>query len=584
MRHAAIHHFVSHDGAALFYHHWPARRPSGQSLLLFHRGHEHGARMQHIVDELALPDMDVFAWDARGHGLNPGRRGYAPDFGYMVADAEAFRVHLETHHGIATENMAVIAQSVGAVIAAAWVHDYAPRLRSLVLVSPAFSVNLYVPGAVAGLKLLRKFRGDFSVNSYVTSRLLTKDAARQKSYDSDPLITRDIAVNILLQLYEVAARVSADAGVMRVPTLMMISGADYVVRKRPQRLFFGRLGAKVKHCIELPGFYHDTLGEQDRERALQPLRAFILERFAAPMWDAGAEVHADCHGSTCDEFQRLSQPLPRFTLRGVGFRLVRLIVRTAGKALADGIETGVRTGFDSGSMLDYVYRDTAHGRGPLGRMIDRLYLDAIGWRGIRARRANVTQLLARAMAMVRTRGLQVHLLDIAAGHGRYAIDAMRAAGWGVHDTCRLRDYMDLNIDAGRALIAQMGLQHCASFEQGDAFDAGSLENLAPPATVCVVSGLYELFPSNCKVLASLRGMFAGMAPGGCLIYTGQPWHPQLEFIARVLTSHRNGEQWVMRRRSQLELDELVRLAGFCKVSTIADRWGMFTVSLATKGR
>ena len=25
-----------------------------------------------------------------------------------------------------------------------------------------------------------------------------------------------------------------------------------------------------------------------------------------------------------------------------------------------------------------------------------------------------------------------------------------------------------------------------------------------------------------------------MPPGSCLVYTGQPWHPQLEMIARVL--------------------------------------------------
>ena len=246
MREATEHQFVTHDGQSLVYHHWPAVRRSGQALLLFHRGHEHGARMQHIVDELVVPEMDVFAWDARGHGRNPGRRGHAPDFGYLVRDAEAFRLHLADHHGIAAENLAVIGQSVGAVIAAAWVHDYAPRLRALVLVSPAFSVNLYVPGAVAGLKLLRKFKGDFTVNSYVKSALLTKDRLRQQSYDADPLITRDIAVNILLELYEVADRLIADAAVMRVPTMLLISGADYVVRKKPQHRFFERLGEAVR--------------------------------------------------------------------------------------------------------------------------------------------------------------------------------------------------------------------------------------------------------------------------------------------------------------------------------------------------
>ena len=62
---------------------------------------------------------------------------------------------------------------------------------------------------------------------------------------------------------------------------------------------------------------------------------------------------------------------------------------------------------------------------------------------------------------------------------------------------------------------------------------------------------------------SLRGLADAVEPGGYLIYTNQPWHPQVEFIARVLTN-REGKPWIMRRRTQAEMDELVRAAGFEK--------------------
>ncbi len=120
-----------------------------------------------------------------------------------------------------------------------------------------------------------------------------------------------------------------------------------------------------------------------------------------------------------------------------------------------------------------------------------------------------------------------------------------------------------------------------SYAQGDAFDAASLSNIQPTPSVAVVSGLYELFPENAPVLASLRGLSAGLAPGGYLVYTGQPWHPQVEMIARTLPSHR-GQSWVMRRRTQVELDQLVREAGFEKIEALVDEWGIFTVSLARK--
>jgi hypothetical protein len=172
------------------------------------------------------------------------------------------------------------------------------------------------------------------------------------------------------------------------------------------------------------------------------------------------------------------------------------------------------------------------------------------------------------------------LLDIAAGHGRYVLDALAYAPRP--EAILLRDFNDLNVQQGQALIAQRGLADIARFEKGDAFDRGSLAAITPRATIGIVSGLYELFPDNDPVAASLAGLHDAMEAGGYLLYTGQPWHPQLEMIARALTSHREGQAWVMRRRTQAEMDQLVREAGFEKITQRIDEWGIFSVSLARR--
>ncbi|ENE3185653.1 class I SAM-dependent methyltransferase family protein, partial [Shigella flexneri] len=120
------------------------------------------------------------------------------------------------------------------------------------------------------------------------------------------------------------------------------------------------------------------------------------------------------------------------------------------------------------------------------------------------------------------------------------------------------------------------------FEQGDAFNPEELSALTPRPTLAIVSGLYELFPENEQVKNSLAGLANAIEPGGILIYTGQPWHPQLELIAGVLTSHKDGKPWVMRVRSQGEMDSLVRNAGFDKCTQRIDVWGIFTVSMAVR--
>jgi len=84
------------------------------------------------------------------------------------------------------------------------------------------------------------------------------------------------------------------------------------------------------------------------------------------------------------------------------------------------------------------------------------------------------------------------------------------------------------------------------------------------------------------VRRSLAGLAAAVRPGGYLVYTGQPWHPQLEMIARALTSHREGQAWIMRRRTQAEMDQLVERAGFRKIDQRIDEFGIFTVAMAER--
>ncbi len=578
-RTASEHHFTTHDRVALFYRHWPAARPSRGAVVMFHRGHEHSGRLAHLVDELDLPDFDFFAWDARGHGLSPGERGWSPSFGTSVRDVQTFVEHLRDTHGIALADMAVLAQSVGAVLVSTWAHDYAPPVRCLVLASPAFQVKLYVPFARPGLALLQKLRGNFFVNSYVKAKFLTHDPARQASYDSDPLIARAISVNILLGLYEAAERVVADAQAITLPTQLLISGADWVVHHAPQHAFFERLGAAVKEKHVLDGFYHDTLGEKDRAPALARIRDFILRRFAEPVSRPDLR-HADQHGASRDEAEALSRPLPALSPRGLYWAAYRASLKLGG-LLSEGVALGHRTGFDSGSTLDYVYRNTPSGAGPIGRAIDRNYLDAIGWRGIRQRKLHLEELLRLALRHLQQEGRPQRLLDIAAGHGRYVLEALEGAARRP-DSILLRDFSDINVRDGAALIRAKGLQDIARFEKGDAFDPASLAAVTPRPTIGIVSGLYELFPDNGMVRRSLAGLAQAVEPGGYLLYTGQPWHPQLELIARALTSHRGGEAWVMRRRSQAEMDQLVDEAGFDKLTQRIDEWGIFTVSLARR--
>ncbi|MBC8351250.1 MAG: alpha/beta fold hydrolase [Planctomycetes bacterium] len=571
------HGFTSWDGTELFYRTWEPQSPSRQALVLLHRGHEHSGRFQDFVDRANLDDFWMFAWDARGHGHSPGERGYAPSFSSVVRDLDWFVKHVSESHDIPVENMAIVANSIGAVITATWVHDYAPSIRAMVLATPAFRVKLYVPLAVPGLRALHRIKPKSFIKSYVKPGMLTHDEEMIKQIADDDLITDNIAVNILLEMHDTATRIMDDAGAIHVPTLVLSAGSDWVVQRSAQRRFFERLSSRTKEMVEYKEFSHAILHEKDRTRPIAKIHEFINSIFEAPL-ERDSLLEADQADYTKQAADRLRQPLSPISPRGMYFGSTKLVLKTIGQ-LSDGIRTGWRTGFNSGESLDHVYRNQAQGTTPLGWLADRLYLNNPGWTGIRQRKRHMEQLLERAIGETHQQGQPIRLLDIAAGPGRYVLDVIgRLSEFDI--SVVLRDQNSDACEMGRTLAKQRGVIDVV-FETGDAFDEEALAAIDPRPTIAIVSGLYELFSDNKRVAASLNGLGRAVEDGGYLLYTNQPWHPQHELIARSLVGM-DAQPWIMRCRTQLEMDQLVAAAGFKKIDMLIDDQGIFTVSLARR--
>jgi alpha-beta hydrolase superfamily lysophospholipase/ubiquinone/menaquinone biosynthesis C-methylase UbiE len=565
--------FKSWDGTELAARMWPSQIEAAstepKAIVLLHRGHEHAGRLQSLVDGLELPDFAGFAYDARGHGKSPGARGYANDFMDLVRDLEAFVRFIEREHGIKPENIAVVANSVGAVVCSAWVHDYAPQIRCQVLAAPAFEVKLYVPLAMQGLRIMNTVKRPLFISSYVKSRMLTHDRDEAKKYDEDPLIAKSIAMNILVGLRDHALRVVGDAEAISTPTLLLSAGRDFVVELKPQQEFFKKLSTPHKRMRVFPNFFHGVMYEKERALAFAEARSFINERFSQPVIPLCENITKGADFSW-KEYARLLRP-SKF---GLFYAAQKKLMKTFG-AVSDGMKTGLNSGFDSGLSLDYIYRNQAKGAGPLGRIIDRAYLDAVGWRGIRERRKALVSQLCTKITELRARGEEVRILDIAGGPGDYILEALERAGAeGVQAV--IRDYKKENVERGRQLAASKYLD-CVTYEQCDAFAAASYENTNYQPNLVVVSGLFELIPDNTLLLRALQGIKKMATVDAMIIYTGQPWHPQVEMIARTLVN-REGQPWIMRRRPQSELDAIFASIGVKKSAMAIDSAGIFTVS------
>ena len=588
--------YNAYDGTAIYYRYWlttplegikQASQPLRQVILL-HRGHEHSGRLAELGEQFAMAGYQVFAWDARGNGRSGGIKDHAESVTELERDLDGFVQLVIGQTGIAIEDTLIVASSIGAVLAAAWVHDYAPNIRGMILGTPALSIRLYMPFAIPSLKVARALGLMSRVSSYVKAQVLTHDKDAQQAYNADPLISNSISTDLLIDTHATGQRLLDDASAINVPTFVLCAGKDYVVDKQAERDFYEAINTTNKRWQLYPDSYHAIFHETNKADVFADCIEFAEQVFSKDI-EAPDLSLAHMNSASKDKVDRLAiKPF------NPSFAITRFAMQKFGH-VSDAIATGLEHGFDSGHSLDHVYYNQPSGQNKFGQAVDKFYLSNIGWQGIRIRREHILELAREALADIEDKNqsiikpYQPKLLDIASGHGFYAFDLLTEFT-KLH--AELRDYEMHNIQALHAKAEQLEIANRLITCQKDAFDPASYSHLQKASDndkslddkkfdIAIASGVFELFSDNTLPATALAGIYDSLKSDGYLLYTNQPWHPEQEFISKTLNNHR-GSSWVMRCRSQTEMDQLVENAGFKKVAMRIDRFGIFTVSLAIK--
>lgn len=566
--------FNTYDGISLFYHYREPQRITNDSLVLLHRGHEHSARMTTIGDTLAEGDYWCFAFDLRGHGQSEGTRAWAPSFTSWVKDLNSFAGHIRNQFGINVSDMLVVANSVSSTMVLSWVMNYGANIKGCILAAPAFSIRLYIPLALPALTLLSRFTTGQFVTSYVKPKLLTRDEAAAEAYANDELITKRIGVNVLVGLFQESKRCFQRLADFEIPVLVFTASDDYIVHNKPHYKFMEGISSKDKQHIVLDGFRHAIFFEKEKDKFIKPSKQFISKQFSHQSKQLPAIIPLARKHTKIEHDQLIGKSSKPKEIYYTFFR--GLLVRY-GKH-SDGVQLGLEKGFDSGVMLDYVYQNRITGKNSLGRLIDRVFLSSIGWRGIRTRKEHLKLTLQQLTEEQIQVGITPVILDVASGAGRYLFELQNEASNRIE--LHLNDIDEHSLTAAEKIKQELNATN-TTFSQYNVFDLQSNETLSAKANIIIISGLFELYENNQQVHRVLIHLYSLLQEGGYLVYTGQPWHPQMEMIGRLL-NNRQGNRWVMRRRIQTEMDQLVTSVGFDKLNTTSDDLGIFTVSCARK--
>ena len=558
--------FNTFDGNKIFYRKWNFEK-NKKTLIIIHRGHEHSERLNSLAQDEKFLKYNIFAYDLRGHGYTETKT--SPNAMDYVRDLDSFVKHLKNEYQIKEENIFIVANSIGGVILSAYIHDFAPNIAGMALLAPAFEIKLYIPFAKQLVTLLTKIKKDAKVMSYVKAKVLTHDVAEQNKYNSDKLINKEINAKLLIDLADMGKKLVEDSMAIELPTIIFSAEKDYVVKNSAQKKFFLNLSSKKREFIELENFYHGIIFEKERQKVYKMLDDFIQDVFK----NQNTSLDTSPREFSRKEYERIA--LKEYPLNEkIFYSIQKFSMRTFG-FLSKGMSLGLKYGFDSGISLDYIYKDQADGKLLLGKFIDRFYLNQIGWAGIRERKKNLLTLIEEKINSLGEENVKI--LDVAGGTGNYLFDIKEKYP---NVQILINEFKKSNIEVGEEVIKKNNWENI-SFINYDCFDKETYKKINYTPNIVIISGVFELFEDNKILENTISGVAEILDKNGAVIYTGQPWHPQLKQIALVLNSHKgHGKSWLMRRRSEKELDSLFENYNLKKEKMLIDNDGIFTVSLA----
>jgi alpha-beta hydrolase superfamily lysophospholipase len=294
--------FPSLDGTSLRGRYWAHANPRGV-LLISHGLGEHGGSYRRTAEPLVEAlGIDVLAFDYRGSGRSPGKRGVVRNYDDLFLDlAAANRWAAVERPGLPRF---LLGHSNGGLVALSSLLDHdlglsgvdparvgpeGTRARSvldrnlglsgLIVSNPPLRVLAQPPAwkLVLGVILLR-VAPKVTLPTGLTNEQLTHDPAIRAEIAADLLRHGRISPPLYFGMKAAGPIVLARAAEIRLPTLMILGGSDPIIDAEAARQFFEDLGAADKTLKVYPKMRHEPLNEIGREAVIADLVNWLEPR------------------------------------------------------------------------------------------------------------------------------------------------------------------------------------------------------------------------------------------------------------------------------------------------------------------
>ena len=269
--------FKTPDGLDLFERCWQPDGDLRANLVLIHGYGEHSGRFDHVAGALNGIGVAVHAYDQRGFGRSPGKRGYIRRFDDLLDDLTAYLEHVRER--TAHRPLFLMGHSMGGLVIALYVQARQLDARGLVFSSALLAINDEVSPVLIALANVLGVLTPWLPVADLDTTTVSRDPEVVRAYDADPLNHHGkILARTGSQLNTAIKRARTNFEAITLPVYVIHGSGDRLVPAEGSQLLHDRCRSADKTCKIYEGGYHELHNDLDKASAIAGLCDWIAER------------------------------------------------------------------------------------------------------------------------------------------------------------------------------------------------------------------------------------------------------------------------------------------------------------------
>ncbi len=268
--------FTLEPDKEIFYQMWPCKKPVA-TLFLTHGIGEHSGSYNNFANTITQNNIQVFAWDLRGHGRSFGQRGFVSNFKEHCTDFKKVFKYFSNLEKFNKLPIFLVGHSMGgAITLRSYVEQKPKPVAGISLSSPALGIKQAPSASKESLaQFANKYLPRLTLNNDITYEGLSQIPEQLEDYKKDSLRHNKINARTYSGLLESFEIIFNKNKKINLPILFQVSENDQVVDSAETQRFFDKLEQDQKELILYKNSMHEIFNDIEQEQVIKDLTRFI---------------------------------------------------------------------------------------------------------------------------------------------------------------------------------------------------------------------------------------------------------------------------------------------------------------------